>query len=219
MNQETFRTFDARLQHPFTMVVAGPSQSGKSHFLHSLLKNAGRMISSEFDYVVCFLGSNDPQLRELTSVYGSRITFVRGLPEDFDKFIDPSQNGFILLDDLMHESTKTNRVTELYTKTSHHANVSVCLVLQNIFHHGRERYSILRNSHYLVIFQNPLDQTIVHTLAQRINPVNKAAVIKIFLYAQSRYRYLLLDGKQGGLPQARFRSDIFNDFQRCFVIN
>lgn len=214
-----FRTFDARLCHPFTMVISGPSYSGKSTFIYLLLKNAKRMINTEFDYIVCFLGSDDPKLKELALLYGPRITFVDGLPEDFGKYVDRSKNGFILIDDLMQEATKTARVTELYTKTSHHANVSVCLVLQNLFHNGRERHSILRNSHYLVIFRNPLDQSIVYTLAHRINPMNKGAVVKIFLHAQAKYRYLLLDGTQDSLPEARFRTDIFNDFQRCFVIN
>ena len=219
MNQETFTTFDARLRHPFTMVVAGPSGSGKTTFIASLLTKAHLLIDTEFDYIVCFLGSTDPKLKELVSVYGPRITFVSGLPDDFNKYIDSTKNGFILIDDLMSESTKASKVTELYTKTSHHANVSVCLVLQNLYHHGQERHSIMRNSHYLVIFHNPLDQSVIYTLAHRINPMNKSAVTKIFMYAQSKFRYLLLDGKQGTLPEARFRTDIFNDFQRCFIIN
>lgn len=219
MNQENFQTFDARLQHPFTLVIAGPSSSGKTSFLNSLLKNADRLVNPNIDYVVCFLGSRDPQLAELIPIYGERITFVSGLPTDFDEYIQSNKNGFFLIDDLMAEGTSDSRVSELYTKTSHHSNLSVCLVLQNLFHHGKERYSIVRNSHYLVIFNNPLDRSSVHTLAHRISPTNKKAVINIFLYAQSKYRYLLLDGKQGTLPAARFRTDIFNDFQRCFVLN
>ena len=219
MNKETFQTFDARLQAPFTMVLAGPSSSGKSTFLCSLLKNTLRLINTEFDYIVCFLGSSDTKLSELVPLYGSKITFVEGLPKDFNSYINSSKNGLIVLDDLMSASTKDPRVAELYTKTSHHENVSVCLVLQDIFHHGKERLSVLRNTNYLVLFINPLDRSVIHALAHRIDPVNKRAVIRMILYAQTHYRYLLLDGKQGTLPEARYRTDIFNDFQRCFIIN
>ena len=58
MNREVF---DARLQHPFTMLIAGPSGSGKSTFICSLLANAHCLINTGFDYVVCFLGSPGPQ--------------------------------------------------------------------------------------------------------------------------------------------------------------
>ena len=216
MNAETF---DARFQVPFSAVISGPSSSGKSTFICSLLENAHRLINKELDYVVCFLGSSDTKFGELIPLYGSKMTFVTGLPEDFNSYIDSSKNGLIIIDDLMSDSTKDKRVTELYTKTSHHGNVSVCLVLQDLFHHGKERLSIIRNTNYLVIFNNPLDRSIVYSLAHRLDPMKKGAVIKMIMYAQSKYRYLLIDGKQGTLPEARFRTDIFNDFQRCFVIS
>lgn len=213
-----FRIFDARFRHPFSMLVAGPSECGKSTFIYELLKNAHRLIDTEFDYIVCFLGSEDPKLKELTFLYRSKITFVSGLPENIDDYIDSSKHGFVLIDDLMQEATRTMQVTELFTKKCHHQNFSIALILQNLFYNGKERQTILRSCHYVVVFRNPLDQSVVYTLAQRINPVHKAAVTKIFLYAQSRYRYLLLDGKQDSLPEARFRTDIFNGFQRCFIL-
>ncbi len=217
--KNSIMTFDARLRHPFSMTIAGPSGSGKTCFVYSLLANASRLVDTAFDYVVCFLGSNDSKLGDLAGIYGSRIRFVKGLPDRFDDYIDESKNGFIVIDDLMNEGTKDERVGQLYTKMCHHLNVSVALILQNIFYHGKERYTILRNSHYLVIFNSPLDQSIARTLSYRLNPLHKEAVIKIFHYAQTKYRYLFLDGKQDTVAEARFRTDIFNPhFQRCFVI-
>ena len=223
---ETYRerinmTFDARLHHPFSMILAGPSGCGKTSFVYSLLAEAQRLVDQPFDYVVCFLGSNDSKLRELSSVYGGRIQFVRGLPESFEQYIDARKRGCFVLDDLMNEGTKNERVSQLYTKLCHHCNVSVVLILQNLFHHGKERYTILRNSHYLVIFNTPLDQSISRTLAPRLelNPSHKRAVIALINYAQSRYRYIFLDGTQDTIPEAKYRTDLFNpQFQRCFVI-
>ena len=73
----------------------------------------------------------------------------------------------------MNEGMKNEWVCELYTKLCHHSNVSVALILQNLFHHGKERYTILRNSHYLVVFNSPLDQSIARTLAYRLDPLHK----------------------------------------------
>lgn len=216
---DKFSVFDARFKHPFSMVISGPSQCGKSTFVFNLLKHAARLIDVEFDYIVCFSGSDDVKLQQLRDIYGKKIIFVSGLPDDLNEYIDSRLNGFLVFDDLMQETTSRNSVTELFTRRCHHENFSIALILQNLFYSGKGRQTMLRSSHYLVIFRNPLDQTIIYTLAHRINPLNKAGVIKIFFYAQSKYRYLLLDGKQDTVPEAQFRTDIFNtSFQRCFVL-
>ena len=173
------------------------------------------------DYVVCFLGSNDSKLRELSSVYRGRIQFVRGLPESFEQYIDATKRGFFVLDDLMNEGMKNEQVIQLYTKLCHHSNISVALILQNLFHHGKERYTILRNSHYLVIFNTPLDQSIARILAHRLelNPSHKRAVIALINCAQSKYFYIFLEGTQDRILEAKYRTDLFiPQFQRCFVI-
>ena len=58
---ETYRkrismAFDARLHHPFSMILTGPSGCGKTSFVYSLLAEASRLVDQPFDYVVCFLG-------------------------------------------------------------------------------------------------------------------------------------------------------------------
>ena len=142
---------------PLSMSLAGPSGCGKTSFVSSLLAEAWRLVDQPFDYIVCFLGSNDSKLRELSSVYWGRIQFVRGLPESFEQYIDAIKRGCFVLDDLMNQGTKNEWVSQLYIKLCHHSNVSVALILQNLFHHGKERYTILCNSHYLVILNTPPD--------------------------------------------------------------
>ena len=209
--------FDARLKHPFSLLVSGPSQCGKSTFIFNLLQNASRLVDVQFDYIVCFLGSDDPKLFELKNIYEPKISFVSGLPLSFDEYLNSGKNGFFVIDDLMQQATEGKHVAELFTKKCHHENVSVDLILQNFFYHAKERQTILRSAHYLTIFRNPLDQTVIYSLAHRIDPVHKTAVIKTFLHAQEKYRYLFIDGKQDSVPEARFRSDIFNSYQRCFI--
>jgi energy-coupling factor transporter ATP-binding protein EcfA2 len=212
--------FDARLQHPFSMVVYGPSQSGKSTFIFNLLRNASRLINVQYDYIVCFIGSNDTKYIELKAIYGNKIDFVRGLPKNLDVFIRSGLKGFLIFDDLMMEATSCAAVTELFTRRCHHENLSVALLLQDLFAKGKDRLTMLRSTHYLVVFQNPLDQVINYAIANRVSPANKKVVIKMMQYVQSKYRYLFLDGKQSSLPEAKFRTDLFNEhFQRCFIID
>jgi len=60
------------------------------------------------------------------------VSFVKGVP-DFDN----SENvpTLIVLDDLM-DSAYYTKVSELFTKRSHHRNISLVLITQNLFHKG-----------------------------------------------------------------------------------
>ena len=78
---------------------------------------------------------------------GLNITNQEGLPEtDGNAQGDPS---LIVLDDLLNE-IYTKHVCDLFTKVSHHRNISVLLLTQNIFHQGTNCRDISLNAKYLV---------------------------------------------------------------------
>jgi hypothetical protein len=56
--------------------------------------------------------------------------FQQGLP-DLDN-LDPREKHLIILNDLMDETDQ--RVASLFTKKSHHKNISVMYIVQNLFH-------------------------------------------------------------------------------------
>ncbi len=71
-------------------------------------------------------------------------------------------NGFrygkrnvVVLDDLMAETD--GRVTDLFTKKSHHSNTSVIYLVQNRFRKHKESRTIILNAQYMVVFKNPRD--------------------------------------------------------------
>ena len=63
-NEET--VVDAQMHHPFRCLVAGPSQSGKSTFVHNLLLQQNDIIDILFDYVTIVLGT-DANINEILS--------------------------------------------------------------------------------------------------------------------------------------------------------
>ena len=68
----------------------------------------------------------------------------------------------IVLDDLMDTAYST-KVSELFTKGSHHRNISLVLMTQNLFHQGPSSRDISLKSKYIVVFKNSRDKTqIVH---------------------------------------------------------
>ena len=100
---------------------------------------------------------------EYQTLYGTieGIAFQQGLP-DLNN-LDPRQKHLIILDDLMDETDQ--RVASLYTKKSHHRNISVMYIVQNLFHRGKHHRTISLNAHYIVLFKSPTDVSQIMPLA------------------------------------------------------
>ena len=100
------------------------------------------------------------------------IEFNQGIPDDIDNadYLDVSQRNLIVLDDLMAQSSKDKRIADLFTKGSHHRNLSIIYIVQNIFHQGKETRNISLNAHYIVLFKSPRDKPQISMLARQVNP-------------------------------------------------
>jgi len=81
------------------------------------------------------------------------VKFHESMP-DFTKF-DGRRFTFLVLDDLMSE--KNEDVANLFTKGSHHRNVSVMFMTQNLFYKNRHMRTISLNALYMILFKNPRD--------------------------------------------------------------
>ena len=89
------------MQHPFTCIVAGCTQSGKTVWVKSLLENAQTTISPAPQRIIWCYGQWQPSF---------------------------------------------------FTKGSHHRNLSIIYIVQNIFHQGKEMRNIsLKCSLYRVV--------------------------------------------------------------------
>ena len=86
----------------------------------------------------------------------------------------------VILDDLMSEAD--DRVTKLFTKGSHHRNISVMFIVQNLFGRNKEQ---LTNSNYLAVFKNPRDASRMTHLAKQMYPGK-------LKYVQESYKERLL---------------------------
>ena len=86
------------------------------------------------------------------------VQFHKGLPDNMEALCTPeTRPGLIIMDDLMHVSSKSSQVTNLLTKGTHHLDLFAISLLQNLFHSGREQAGQNRNYHYTVLFKNPAD--------------------------------------------------------------
>ena len=196
---------DARWKHPFTCIVAGPTGCGKSTFVTRMLRHAAAMI--------------DPPPEKITWCYGEwqeayatmdlvDVRFEEGLPTT-TMFASTTRN-LIVIDDLMVETDE--RVTNLYTKKSHHSNTSVLYLVQNLFPKNKESRSISLTSQHMVVFKNPRDATQMTHLVRQMYPGRVKFAQDAFKDATAvSYGYLLIDLKQDTPEDLRLRTTIFPD--------
>ena len=170
---------DPRWKHPFTCIVAGPTGCGKTTFVARLLRNASGMIDPVPERVTWYYG-------EWQSAYENldipNLQLQEGLPTSFDA----GKRNVVVLDDMMAETD--GRVTDLFTKKSHHSNTSV------------------------VVFKNPRDASQITNLAKQMYPGRVKFIQEAFADATSTpYGYHLVDLKQDTPEDLRLRTSILPD--------
>ena len=88
--------------------------------------------------------------------------------------------NLIIFDDLTTEAKCDQRIVDLFTKGSHHRNLSIVYLTQTVFPQGKACRDIALNTQYLVLFNNRIDRQQVATLARRIYPPSSVAFMTKF---------------------------------------
>lgn len=190
------------MQHPFTAIVSGPTGCGKTEFTIRLIKHASKIITPPPEHVLWCYGVYQDSFQQLRNV-----SFHEGLPDLKD--FNGKQRVLLIIDDLMHETDE--RVAQIFTKGSHHKNISIIFLTQNLFHNSKHIRTMNLNSHYVVLFKNPRDAGQVAYLGRQMYPGKRGGqfLMDAFGDATSRpYGYLFLDLKANTDEQLRVRTNI-----------
>ena len=175
------------------------------------LRKAPSMINPAPEHVTWYYG-------EWQSAYENldipNLRLEQGLPTAFDT----GKRNVVVLDELMAETD--GRVTDLFTKKSHHSNTSVIYLVQNLFPKHKESRTISLKAQYMVVFNNPRDALRVTHLAKQMYPGRVKFVQEAFKDATSvPYGYLLVDLKQDTPEDMRLRTTIIpDDTVQCIYV-
>jgi hypothetical protein len=200
--------------HPFTMIVAGPTMSGKSTWIKNLLLLNKQLISPAPERILWIYKRWQPLYDELKYWIPS-MKFIQGITEDIktDKFINSRERTLLIIDDMMKDATQDKEICELFTEGAHHRNLSVICIMQNLFNKGKENRTMSLNSQYIVLFKNPRDRQQIATLARQMYPGNSNKLLDAYERAVSvPYGSLILDLKQVTPESMRFQTDIFKSY-------
>lgn len=188
--------------HPSTGVISGPTGCGKTQLVKNIILNILALVTPIPTQIIWYYSEYQHQL---ALEIGHLVQFREGLP-DLSEFTG-DMPVLIIVDDLMSEAN--GEITKLFTKGSHHRNLSIWFLMQNFFHQGKEIRTITLNAQYIILFKNPRDRQQIRVLARQMFDKNSIFMEQAFDEAtREAHGYLLIDLKQSTPEHLRLRSKI-----------
>ena len=106
------------------------TQNGKAVWIKTLLENAQKTISLPPQPIIwCYSQWQQSYFDMMKTITGTE--FIQDIPKHIDEpgYLDVSQRNLIVLADLMAQSGKDKRIADLFTKETHHRNLSVIYIV------------------------------------------------------------------------------------------
>jgi hypothetical protein len=190
---------DPRLHLRSSMMVVGPSQSGKTTFVLSVIKERKDLFHELPRRILwcCAMRQTAPKHPNFHII------------EDLPHLTDIKPFDLIVLDDLMMEAAKSEEVTALFTRAVHHLPCFLIFLTQNLFLQSKESRTRHLNTHYLVLFKNPRDASAVAHLSRQMFPGEPKFLPAVFADAtKDPHSYLFIDLRQETPNEMRLRTRI-----------
>jgi hypothetical protein len=135
------------------MLISGGRRIGKTHFTKTLLIRNNEFIIPKVDHIFLFYAPYQPIAFHELKENVANVEIVRGLLEE--DILDTIQKCYgrklVIVDDLIEEASNRSDVKHLFT-SSRHEDVSVKLLVQNLYHKAKHLREISHNLHISYIF-------------------------------------------------------------------
>jgi energy-coupling factor transporter ATP-binding protein EcfA2 len=204
-------------RHPTTILIAGPTGCGKTEFLVQVLK--GKAIQPSPQRIIWIYSEWQDAYDRICKAYASvtrqKIEFVKQFNDRLYETLDRRVRNLVILDDQMENHDMQRKggtgLAKFFTQGSHHRNLTVIYVVQNLFHQARAMRTISLNSHYLILFKNPRDKLQIRNLASQMYPSQTEFLVRAYEDATSvPYGYLVVDLRPDTPEDLRVRTNILD---------
>lgn len=212
-----YESYDLTLVHPSRILIFGPSGSGKTTFVENLLYYMKDMFGFIFDRIIYFSGQSFPKFNR---IHGREIEMLTEIDEKFLEDIDETKKNLLIIDDNMHRIGNDIVFSDLFTMKSRHRNITVILLVQNLFPKSKYMRDISANANYLTLMNNPRELHPVNTLNTQIYGKKSQFLKDAYSDATSSspFSYLFLDFNQTTNDKLRTRTNIFPNEQQIAYI-
>lgn len=198
------------IKHPATVIIAGPTQAGKTEFVIKFLKHIDTLIRPKPDRILWAYGEKNAKQMDKIAQVAPNVEFCEGLPDLQN--VSENDNNLLILDDLMDEIGKQSSCANLFTKGSHHKNITVIAIIHNLFNNQRYSRTISINTRYYVLFKSPRDNQQIQYFGRQIFPHNSKFLPDALSQATHKpFGYLIIDLHPQTPDHLRINSGIFPD--------
>jgi len=179
-----------QFKHPATILISGPTGSGKTILLRNLIEHFNvtfTNLNKNFLNILWCYGQWQPLLN--VSIPNVNIKYINELPkEDKIKGYD-----IIIIDDLMNEMSKQANFENLFIKKSHHLNITVIFLVQNLFYNAKNMRTISLNCKYMIIMKNPRDTQQIKYISRQVFGNKKYFIDAYSDATKEAYGYIRID--------------------------
>lgn len=214
MSYKVFSSQDFLFKMPFAALASGPSKSGKSTFILRWIKHATQMIRPVPVQIVYAYSQYTKDVAKFESL--GVITY-NGLPDE--EFLSKCKKPLLLiLDDMMLYVTK-QYLENLFTIKSHHDNIGVIFVVQNLF--DKNIKTARDNAQYIILMNSPSAIRQIRDIGVQLYPHKLKGFMEAYESASrsNKFGYLLIDLHPTTDNDLRLRTNIFpGEYQQVFVL-
>ena len=212
--------FDPRLQSPFTMLIAGPTSCGKSFLVFNIIAQIKALVTPEVHSITYCYSQWQPIFKKMEEL---GVKFNKGMPtreELFDEKRDTTKHSLLVIDDLL-EPEYAPLARDLFIKGSHHMNMNVIFITQNLFFANKDFRTLSLNAHYLIVFKNPRDMSQISYISRQAFPAHPSFLTEVYNNeTQKKHSYIVLDCKQSTPDKLRVRNSVTTPWNTTvFVAN
>ena len=205
---------DLRFKAPFTACLSAGTKCGKTEWAKKFVQHTKELITPSPVKIYWAYG----EWQEGYKALPADIIFIEGVP-DIELFkAEKDIHKLLICDDLMSAFGNKNKdeLCKLFCQGSHHWNLSILHIVQNLFFNNLRTARI--NSHYLILMKNPSDRLQLLNLARQIFPGKQKCLVEAFDDACAEpFGYILLDLEPSTSDDMRIRTQIFPDDPLCYV--
>ena len=175
-----------RLASPFRLIVAGGSGSGKTELVKRMIKED---LSKRFkDIHYCY----PSYLTEIPADFSVPVQYNAGLLST-SELKDIPDGSLIIIDDLMMESAANEDVAKLFTVVARKRNISVILLVQNIYQQGKYFRNIRLNATGIIMFKFRAGRDVNKRLLRDLGLQDMISVDQLDRALSKKYSYILFD--------------------------
>lgn len=188
---------------PVRFLIAAPSMSGKSVFVLNLLKSHEQLMNGCVENIIWSCNNKAFIPNGLLEIPNVKVQ--EGLPS-----IDSIPvNTLLVIDDMQMSNLKD--ICTLFTVSSHHKNISIFFLVQNLFFSNPYMRTISLNSSHIVLFKSLRDVIQIQCLARQIFPDLVKSFMQVYKeVTDPPYAYLIIDLSQTCHSCFRLKTNIFS---------